>query len=117
MVFNAIFNYFSALSWSQYYWWRKPEYPEKTTELLQVTDKLSHNDISSTPCHERGSNSQLPYNHDHVSVSKFYNLSIYKHVLGLYVWFFFCRIVLMVKIILIFCFRWQNYRELRYKTL
>ena len=24
----------------QLYWWRKPEYPEKTTDLLQVTDKL-----------------------------------------------------------------------------
>jgi hypothetical protein len=25
---------------SQFYWWRKPEYTEKTTVLLQVTDKL-----------------------------------------------------------------------------
>ena len=24
----------------QLYWWRKPEYPEKTTDLSQVTDKL-----------------------------------------------------------------------------
>ena len=24
----------------QFYWWRKPEYPEKTTDLWQVTDKL-----------------------------------------------------------------------------
>jgi len=24
---------------SQFYWWRKPEYPEKTTDLLHVTDK------------------------------------------------------------------------------
>ena len=22
----------------QFYWWRKPEYPEKTTDLPQVTD-------------------------------------------------------------------------------
>jgi hypothetical protein len=34
---------------SQFYWWRKPEYPEKTTDLSQVTDKLlSHNVVSST---------------------------------------------------------------------
>ena len=27
---------------SQCYWWRQPEYPEKTTDLPQFTDKLYH---------------------------------------------------------------------------
>jgi hypothetical protein len=26
----------------QLYWWRKPEYPEKTNDQLQVTDQLYH---------------------------------------------------------------------------
>ena len=26
----------------QFYWWRKPEYSEKTTDLPQVTDKVYH---------------------------------------------------------------------------
>ena len=31
-----------------FYWWRKPEYPEKTTDLPQDTDKVYHNVVSST---------------------------------------------------------------------
>ena len=26
----------------QFYWWRKPEYPEKNTDLSQVADKFYH---------------------------------------------------------------------------
>jgi hypothetical protein len=42
MVFNATVNNISVLSWRQFYWWRKPEYPEKTIDLLHATDKLYH---------------------------------------------------------------------------
>ena len=38
----------------QFYWWRKLEYPEKTTDLSQVTDKLSHNIVSSSYIDDEG---------------------------------------------------------------
>ena len=36
MVFNITFNNISIILW------KKPEYPEKTTDLPSVTDKLYH---------------------------------------------------------------------------
>jgi hypothetical protein len=34
----------------QFYWWKKPEYAEKTADLSQITDKRYHiNVVLSTP--------------------------------------------------------------------
>ena len=42
MVFNTTLKNIQLFRGSQFYWWRKPEYPEKSTDQPQVTDKLYH---------------------------------------------------------------------------
>jgi hypothetical protein len=52
MVFNATFYNISVISWQSVLLVEETngEYTEKTTDLLQVTDKLiSHNVVSDTP--------------------------------------------------------------------
>jgi len=43
MVIDATFNKISVIyRGGRFYWWRKSEYPEKTTDLPQLIDKLYH---------------------------------------------------------------------------
>jgi hypothetical protein len=42
MVFNPTFKNISVISFPSADWWRNSEYPEKTCDLSQVTDKFYH---------------------------------------------------------------------------
>jgi hypothetical protein len=58
MVFNATFNTISVISWRSIVLIEETGVPGENTRPV-ASHRLSHNVVSSTPSHERGSNSQL----------------------------------------------------------
>jgi len=58
MVFNATFNHISVISWWSVLLVEENEVPvENHRPVASHWQSLSHNVVSSTPGHERGSNS------------------------------------------------------------
>ena len=42
MMINVTVHNISVISWRSVFWWMKPEYSEKTTDLPQVTENCYH---------------------------------------------------------------------------
>ena len=60
MMFNATFNNISVITWWSVYFGGGNKVPgENHRPVVSHWQTSSHNDVSSTPRHERGSNSQL----------------------------------------------------------
>jgi hypothetical protein len=62
MVFNATFNNISVISWWSVLMVEETGVHEENHRAVASHGQtLSHNVVSSTPCHEQGSNSKLKW--------------------------------------------------------
>jgi hypothetical protein len=60
MVFNVTFNNISVISWRSVLLVEETRVPGENYQPVESHwQPLSHNVVSSTPCHEQGSSSQL----------------------------------------------------------
>ena len=59
MMFNAVFNYISVMSWRSVLFVEETGVLRENHRPVASRQTLSHNVVSSTSRHERGSNSQL----------------------------------------------------------
>jgi hypothetical protein len=88
IVFNVTFNNILVLSWRSVLWVEETGVPEENHwPVASHWQTLSHNIVSRTPCHERGSNSQLKSwitcksNYHTITTSKYYCLVIFLFLL------------------------------------
>jgi hypothetical protein len=62
LCLTPLLTIFLSFRGCQFYWWRKPEYPEKATDLPQVTGKLKNHELYEIPTN--GSSGIIQLIHD-----------------------------------------------------
>ena len=77
LVFDSTFNNISVISWVvvSFISGGDQSIQRRPSTCRKSLTSLSLNMVSSTPVHEQDSNSQLQYDHDHVSLALYQNRS------------------------------------------